>query len=53
IWQQNLNNSRTAQESLLNGPTALRWDILTLQECCSNKLCNTRSTRKWHTVYPT
>ncbi|KAG1786543.1 uncharacterized protein HD556DRAFT_1248118, partial [Suillus plorans] len=53
IWQQNLNNSRTAQESLLNGPKAKFWDLLALQEPCSNKLRNTKSTRQWHSVYPT
>ncbi|KIK33069.1 hypothetical protein CY34DRAFT_100301 [Suillus luteus UH-Slu-Lm8-n1] len=36
IWQQNLNNSRAAQESILNGPTARKWDILALQEACKD-----------------
>ncbi|KAF9235753.1 hypothetical protein BU15DRAFT_20990, partial [Melanogaster broomeanus] len=52
IWQQNLNTSRTAQLSLLNGPLANNWDILALQEPHINVMKNTSSTKRFHAIYP-
>jgi endonuclease/exonuclease/phosphatase family metal-dependent hydrolase len=53
IWQQNLNTSLIAQESLLNNPDMANWDILILQEPHINFLRNTRANHKWHVLYPT
>ncbi|KAG1786572.1 uncharacterized protein HD556DRAFT_1248132, partial [Suillus plorans] len=53
IWQQNLNTSLVAQESLLNSPDILDWDILILQEPHINFLRNTRANHRWHVIYPT
>ncbi|OJA18188.1 hypothetical protein AZE42_13781 [Rhizopogon vesiculosus] len=53
IWQQNLNTSLIAQESLLNNPEIANWDILVLQEPHINQYRNTRANPKWKVVYPT
>ncbi|KAH7923427.1 cytochrome P450, partial [Leucogyrophana mollusca] len=53
IWQQNLNTSDKAQESLINGPLAKDWDVLALQEPAMNRMRNTKANPKWRTVYPT
>ncbi|KAG1773718.1 hypothetical protein EV702DRAFT_925459, partial [Suillus placidus] len=53
IWQQNINTSLIAQESLLNTSDVLDWDILILQEPHINFLCNTRANHWWHVLYPT
>ncbi|KAJ8582675.1 hypothetical protein M405DRAFT_699450, partial [Rhizopogon salebrosus TDB-379] len=53
IWQQNLNTSLTAQESLLNSPEISQWDILAIQEPHINFLRNTRANHHWHVLYPT
>jgi len=52
IWQQNLNASLTAQESLLNGPMLTNWDIIAIQEPHINFLRNTRANHHWHVIYP-
>ncbi|KAF9233166.1 hypothetical protein BU15DRAFT_54274, partial [Melanogaster broomeanus] len=52
IWQQNLNSSKTAQLSLLEGPKSTQWDILALQEPYIDPRKNTTSTRRFHVVYP-
>ncbi|KAH7903274.1 hypothetical protein BJ138DRAFT_984568, partial [Hygrophoropsis aurantiaca] len=53
IWQQNVNNSLGAQEHIINGSNALKWDMIALQEPYINSLRNTRSSRDWRTIYPT
>ncbi|KAJ8580392.1 hypothetical protein M405DRAFT_753314, partial [Rhizopogon salebrosus TDB-379] len=53
IWQQNLNTSLTAQESLMNSPDVTKWDVLAIQEPHINFLRNTRANHRWHVLYPT
>lgn len=54
IWQQNLNNSLTAQHSLINGPTAMHWDVLALQEpAVDPHLGLTKANSHWRVVYLT
>ncbi|KAG2335758.1 hypothetical protein BDR05DRAFT_897825 [Suillus weaverae] len=53
IWQQNLNNSPTAQASLLNNPHIADWDLIAIQEPHISFLCNTSANHHWHVLYPT
>ena len=54
IWQQNLNNSLTAQLSLINGPIADQWDVLALQEPAFDRRSGlTKANSHWRVVYPT
>ncbi|KIK95901.1 hypothetical protein PAXRUDRAFT_139667, partial [Paxillus rubicundulus Ve08.2h10] len=52
IWQQSLNTSRPAQESLLNGLDVVNWDIIALQEPHINLVQNTTSTNCFQALYP-
>ncbi|KAG0708314.1 hypothetical protein DFH29DRAFT_994162 [Suillus ampliporus] len=52
IWQQNLNTSMAARESLLNNPQASDWNVISIQEPYINFLRNTRANHKWHILYP-
>ena len=54
IWQQNLNNSLTAQFSLINGPITDHWDVLALQEPAFDRRTGlTKANPHWRVVYPT
>ncbi|KAG1838976.1 hypothetical protein F4604DRAFT_1941068 [Suillus subluteus] len=53
IWQQNLNASLVAQESLMNSPDIIKRDLLIIQEPHINFLHNTRASHRWHVLYLT
>ncbi|KIK35158.1 hypothetical protein CY34DRAFT_53250, partial [Suillus luteus UH-Slu-Lm8-n1] len=52
IWQQNLNASLAAQESLMNSRDITNYNLLIIQEPYINYLRNTRASHRWHVLYP-
>ncbi|KIK38872.1 hypothetical protein CY34DRAFT_44461, partial [Suillus luteus UH-Slu-Lm8-n1] len=52
IWQQNLNVSLAAQESLMNSQDITNYDLLIIQEPYINFLRNTHASHCWHVLYP-
>ncbi|KAG2071041.1 hypothetical protein BDR04DRAFT_1017112, partial [Suillus decipiens] len=53
IWQQNLNASLVAQESLMNSPDVIQQDLLIIQEPHINFLHNTCASHHYHILYLT
>lgn len=53
IWQQNLNASLAAQESMMNSLEITKQDVLAIQEPHVNFLRNTCASHNWHVIYPT
>ena len=52
IWQQNLNQSATAQQHLLHNLDPALYVIATLQEPAINCVNLTMTNSKWNIIYP-
>ena len=52
IWQQNVNNSKTAHLDLLNMVDPNQYHVLAIQEPYTDSFGISRGNRKWEAVYP-
>src|SRR5580698_1720821 len=52
IWQQNVNKSLTAQQSLINSIHPNNYDLILLQEPYLDHNRRTRANPNWRVVYP-
>ena len=52
IWQQNVNNSKTAHLDLLNMVDPNKYHVLAIQEPYTDSFGISRGNRKWEAIYP-
>ena len=52
IWQQNVNNSKTAHLDLLNMVDPNQYHVIAIQEPYTDQFGISRGNRKWEAIYP-